>query len=176
MMDIEQAAILRELKARVDIQDTLVRFCRGVDRGDRALTLSAYHSDGWDDHGSFAGPAAEFVDWVLPMLDGFVWVHHYITNSYIELDGDKAKVETAVQVNMRYEQDGKLFDLLGCGRYLDRFECREGAWKIVHRVTTGDWDRIDEVKARMEGDLVQKLKHGTRDRNDPSYAYFPATD
>ena len=136
------------------------------------MTLSAYHPDAWDDHGSFSGPVADFVEWVMPMLAGFVWTQHYITNTYIELDGDKANVETAVQVLMRYAQDGKLFDLLGCGRYLDRFECRDGAWKIVKRVTTGDFNRINEVTAQMEGDLVKKLKQGTRDRDDPSFALF----
>lgn len=172
MTDNEQLAFLRELKARADINDALVRFCRGVDRGEAALILSAYHPDGCDDHGSYSGPVAGFIEWVMPMLANFVWSQHYITNTLIEFDGDKANVETAVQVLMRYEQDGKLFDLVGCGRYLDRFECRDGAWKIVNRVTTGDWDRIDEVTAQMEGDLVKKLQQGTRDHNDPSYALF----
>jgi hypothetical protein len=172
MTDVDQIAIIRELKARSDIQDALVRFCRGADRGDREMMLSAYHADGWDDHGSFAGPATEFVDYMIPVMDQFVWIQHYISNSYIELAGDKASVETAVQVNMRYEQDGKLFDHLGCGRYLDRFECRDGVWKIARRVTTGDWDRIDEVTARMDGGLVKNLTIGTRDRTDASYALF----
>lgn len=172
MTDIDQRAILIDLKARADINDTLVRFCRGVDRGEIPMTLSAYHPDAWDEHGSYAGPVAGFIEWVMPMLAGFVWTQHYISNTYIELDGDKAHVETTVQVLMRYRQDGKLFDLLAGGRYLDRFECRDGAWKIAHRLTTGDWDRIDEVTTQMEGDLVQKLTRGTRDLEDPSYAYF----
>jgi SnoaL-like domain len=172
MTDIDQSVLLRELKARMDINDTLVRFCRGVDRGDVAMTMSAYHPDGWDDHGSFSGSVADFVEWVMPMLANFVWSQHYITNSYVELHGDKAKVETSVQVLMRYEQDGKLFDLLAGGRYLDQFECRDGAWKIMRRLVTGDWDRIDEISGQMEGDLVQMLPHGTRDRQDPSYTLF----
>lgn len=174
MIDQTSDALLHELKARADINDALVRFCRGVDRGDAAMTLSAYHPDACDDHGSYSGPVTGFVDWVMPMLANFVWTQHYISNTYIELDGDKANVETAVQVIMRYRQDGKLFDLLGCGRYLDRFERRDGVWRIANRVTTGDWDRIDEVTAQMEGDLVQKLQHGTRDLSDPSYALFRA--
>ena len=79
--------------------------------------------------------------------------NHYISNSYVCLDG-------------------KLFDRHGFRRYLDRFECRDGAWKIAHRVTTGDWDRIDAVTFRTEGDFVKKLTCGMRDRTDPSFSYF----
>jgi hypothetical protein len=177
MTEATNGALLRELKARADIQDALLRYCRGVDRCDHALTLSAYHTDAWDDHGSFSGPVKEFVDWAIALhLEQFVWTSHYITNSYVELDGEKATAETAVQAILRYEQDGKLFDIVGCGRYFDRFECRDGEWKIAHRLVSGDWDRVDEVVARVEGDLVGKLTRGTRDRNDPSYSYFAARE
>jgi hypothetical protein len=40
-----------------------VRCCRGVDRMDRELLLSAYHSDAVDDHGMFVGGPEAFADY-----------------------------------------------------------------------------------------------------------------
>lgn len=175
-MNDDDLATVRELKARADIQQTLARLARALDRCDSELARSAYHEDGWDAHGSFNGPAAEFVDWAMStQRDHFLWTSHYLTNVYIELDGDKAAVETYVQVIMRFEREGHLFDLVGCGRYLDRFECRAGAWKIAHRQVIGDWNRVDAVQEQMDGAIVQQLVRGTRAPDDPSYAYFAAT-
>ncbi|WP_177204161.1 nuclear transport factor 2 family protein [Sphingobium sp. AP50] len=174
-MNKDDEFALRELKARADIHQVLARLARALDRCDRALALSAYHEDGWDAHGSFNGPAAEFVDWAIDTQSShFIWTSHYLTNIYIELDGDKAAVETYVQVIMRFERDGRLYDLAGCGRYLDRFECREGLWKIAHRQVIGDWNRVDPIVEQMDDGLIKQLVQGTRTPADPSYAYFPA--
>src|SRR3546814_9565762 len=77
------------------IREVVTRYCRGVDRMDRDLFLSAYHPDAIDDHGFVvAGPEAFWA-----------WVHHYhttaqsthqhiITNHSCELDGNIAHAET----------------------------------------------------------------------------------
>jgi hypothetical protein len=38
-------------------------------------------------------------------------------------------------------------DLWVGGRYLDRMEKRDGVWKIVDRVGTTDWTRLDPPTA-----------------------------
>src|SRR4051794_15140502 len=87
--------IVRELKDRQDIYDCVMRYCRGVDRFDRDLLASAYHSDAIDDHGEFVGPVQQFIDWA------FAWhtkyqqrTQHSITNHICELDGDVAHAES----------------------------------------------------------------------------------
>jgi hypothetical protein len=54
---------LQELLERQAILDCIHRHCRGVDRMDRQLTLSAYHPDAIDDRGAFIGNPDEFVYW-----------------------------------------------------------------------------------------------------------------
>lgn len=173
MVSLDLESVIREIKDRAEIRDVMLRYCRGVDRCDHALTLSAYHEGATDHHGSFVGSAKEFTDWAIALhLEQLVWTSHYITNHYCEIEGDTATAETYVQAMLRFERDGKLFDIAGCGRYLDKLERREGRWGIVERVVLGDWDRVDEVKERVEGDLVKKLIRGQRNKQDPSYAYF----
>ena len=46
------------------ITEIIYRYCRGLDRMDRELTLSCWHEGGTDDHGAlFSGTADEFVAW-----------------------------------------------------------------------------------------------------------------
>ena len=47
-MDAETAALVRELKDRQEIYDCIMRYCRGIDRLDRDMLLSAYHPDAVD--------------------------------------------------------------------------------------------------------------------------------
>ena len=50
---------MRILEDQQAIRDVLSRYARGVDRCDLGLLKSAYHPDGYDDHGFFKGNASE---------------------------------------------------------------------------------------------------------------------
>ncbi|MBU3738793.1 MAG: nuclear transport factor 2 family protein, partial [Rhodoferax sp.] len=52
---------VQELTDRHAIHDCIARYCRGVDRLDKALCLSAFHPDALDEHGKFVGTPEEFV-------------------------------------------------------------------------------------------------------------------
>ena len=170
-----QEALLHELDAHRQIHAAITHFARGVDRCDREMILSAFHPDGWDDHGVFSGPAEAFADWVIPVHRSMVWTAHYNTNVDIELDGDTARSETYVIANLRYQENGSLCDLFGCGRYFDRFERRDGKWLIAHRHAISDWNRVDKVEQQASGPVVDLLDRGRRDTNDPGYAHFAGT-
>jgi hypothetical protein len=47
---------------RMEIQDRLYQFSRGVDRRDWVLALSAYHDDAVDNHGIYNGDARGFIE------------------------------------------------------------------------------------------------------------------
>jgi hypothetical protein len=166
--------ILRELKAREDIRDALNRYCRGVDRCDMALALSAYHPDAWDAHGEMEGPATQVMAWAINVhLTQFISTGHYITNQYIEIKQDKARVESCIMGVMRYRSEGRLMELIGYGRYLDQFECREGSWRIVHRLVLRDAAKVIEVD-EVAISLGKEMADGGRGRDDPSDEFFRA--
>lgn len=135
-IDADTLAFIRRMKDRLEILDCLHRYTRGVDRFDRDLMLSAYHADAVDQHGVAEGVAGAFVDWAISWHGQFQTRHqHIITNHTIELDGDTAHGET-YYIFWGENREGP--PSLCFGRYVDRFERRDGRWAIAHRVCVNE--------------------------------------
>lgn len=127
---------LREVLDRQDIADAIHRYCRGLDRADRELAISAYHPDALDDHGVVVLPAADFVDWALAMHAAQHLSHtHIIGNITYDIQGDTAHVESYF---MTFCQNRVAPNMLTSGRYVDRFEKRGGCWAIAARVCVSE--------------------------------------
>jgi 3-phenylpropionate/cinnamic acid dioxygenase small subunit len=67
---------------------------------------------------------------------------HNISNVLIELDGDVARCESYSIVIVRIRKDGGDVDWLHAGRYVDRFERRNGEWRIAYRTVVYDVERF----------------------------------
>jgi hypothetical protein len=135
--------------------------------------LSAYHPDAVEEHGYFTGSPADFVDIIIPRMDksGFVGQHH-VTNWLIELDGDSARVESYFIVwNPEVDAEtGSLKAVMSRGRYLDRFEKRNGEWKIVRRRVIIDWAELGPDGKPLPRHL--QIPRGGRHDADASYGFF----
>jgi hypothetical protein len=171
-MEPVDTAAVRALLDKQAITEVIYRFSRAADRGDLELMAGSYHPGATDDHGAFAGPAEDFMEWCRRGWETGVLVdtNHVVTNVLVDLSGDAADVESYFLVHHTWKtRDGLLDDLLG-GRYIDRFERRNGDWRIVARRCVYDWGRADSVTdnawfRRLPGDYVM----GTRGRDDISY-------
>jgi hypothetical protein len=172
---------MQELAAKQAISEVIHRYCRGMDRMDKELTLSCWHPGGTDDHAPlFAGTAEAFVEWLWPVHGAMLMTRHVVSNIIIELQGDHAGAETYWTVFLRVPQGNEAFDIIGGGRYVDRFECIDGVWALRHRQSILDWDRVDPVKLTMmdfsERPLIEAhdpdvpATIGSRDRSDFSYS------
>jgi hypothetical protein len=128
--------------------------------------LSAFHDDAVDYHNRHTGNPAEFVAWFWARQEHRISCLHYITNSTIDLVGDTAHVETYFLATNRQEGEA-VMDLSG-GRYVDRFECREGEWKIAVRQVVPEWKLTGDC-SRTASALVQQQAGHSRDRSDVSY-------
>lgn len=157
---------------RIAIQDCLVRYCRGIDRGDVELVRSAYWPDSYDDHGGYKGNGYEFADYAIPSLNkNYEATHHTILNSTVDLQGDVAHTETYVQayhVN-KVEEGGQKTVFLFAGRYVDRLEKRDAEWKIAHRVVVYDFDWIEPITTAMPTAWTSTFTRGQRNRDDLSF-------
>jgi hypothetical protein len=169
MTNANTEATLDYVKSRWDIVDCVNRYTRGMDRLDRESALSAFHDDAVLDYGVFVGSPTEFFDYFSDLHRH----HHHSTNHMIcnhvcELDGDTAHTETYFAVANNNVGDPP-FSLAG-GRYVDRFERRDGRWAIAARLCMGEWDATPGNE--LAETLIAKFKEVfsiSRDRNDASY-------
>lgn len=158
------------LADREAIRDVLARYCRAIDRCDVVLLKSVYWDDARDDHGSFCGNAWEFADYVIPALKRMKQTMHQISNVLIDLNGSEARVETyCVAYHLVPAPNGDTEMTVG-GRYLDRFERRDGEWRIADRLYVMDWNQNAPASARWDDGMYAALKtRGLRYPDDPSY-------
>ncbi len=161
-----------------DIQNVLVRYCRGMDRMDRALTLSCWHEGGTDDHAPlYSGSAEGFVEWLWPVHEQMISTRHEIFNIQIGIKGEEAGSECYYRVFLEIPEGEKVFFLIGSGRYVDTFEKRDGVWAIRHRQAVFDWSRVVERSPELDAMALIAPNNpdapptvGTRDETDYSYS------
>jgi ketosteroid isomerase-like protein len=169
--DIEQRLARLEAQAeRQDIADCLTRFCRGMDRFDRALFLSAFHDDATIAAGPFVGGPVALYDWAMPLHEsGQISTQHNLLNMTIDVDGEIAHAETHYLFVGR-NRDESLW--MAGGRYLDRLEKRAGDWRIALRTNIIEWSALPPPLPLPFADLPGVHDNGAAARNlsDPSYA------
>ena len=140
-----------------------------MDRGDADLVASVYHADGTDDHGSFKGLGSDFAVYATSRLPArYRATQHTIANTIIDfVDDDTAHVESHVCArHLRDDGDDVLAMETFFGRYVDRFERREGVWKIAERLVVHDWDLAEPVTLAFP---PGRFTDGARGPADPSY-------
>lgn len=171
----ESDGTVEELAAKQAITEALHRYCRGLDRMDRAMAESTWHPGGTADYGPmFQGTGSGFLDWVWPTHEGFARHSHMASNALIAVDlaAGTAVSECYVSVWLRMRpHDGVVRDLFGRGRYVDRWSHRDGIWAIEHRNYVDDLQRMESSPESSMTD--GSTATGRRDRTDPSFVLFP---
>jgi hypothetical protein len=170
-IDLERLARdIAYLKDRQAIADCIHRHARGHDRFDVDLMTGCYHPDGIDEHGAAAinqGP--EYGAWAnATHARGALMNLHNITTHTCEIDGDTAHAESYVLVGL-LNPDGRTVRFIN-GRYIDRLERRDGAWRIALRRCTLDL-LLQGDASLMQSPYIAAAGfiQGQRDRSDVSY-------
>ncbi|MCR1783930.1 nuclear transport factor 2 family protein [Nocardioides carbamazepini] len=150
---------------RREIHETVLRYCRAVDRLDFDGIRAVYAEDGVDHHTGFSGPADDYVAWLrglLPALDGTM---HLVANHLAEVDGDQAVAETyGTAVHWGTPGGDPRKNFTSGFRYVDHFVRTDAGWRIRERFAVREWTRDDSGRMLApEGDGPR----GRRDEQDP---------
>lgn len=148
------------------------RYVRGVDRGDPETLLSAFHEDAAIVSGAFNGPVSRFPAEIGQLLEQVSpRVAHTVTNHWIEIEGDAAVGESYV---IAYQQIAgeEPQDVMTGGRYIDRYERRDGEWKISHRTFVMDWSTSSPAKDLMGLGMFEDMVKGERGLGDPVFTLW----
>lgn len=158
-----------ELLAKQEIYDVLCRYCRGIDRLDMGLVRDCYHEGAIDHHSGFEGDLEEFLAWAEASLRQMDGTMHTICNHLAEIDGDVAVAETYAHAWHWTATPTKASHNAQTGtRYVDRFERRDGIWRISERWAVRSW-----IRTEAEGVVVHRDENvgpiGRRDGQDLVY-------
>ena len=128
---------LEKLIAKSEIYDLSCKYMRGLDRLDKELLKSVFHEDAWCDYGFTKSNAFAFTQFCMDALKEHHANHHMIGNILIEFSDneDEAFGEVYFQAYHKVNENGQTNDIFISGRYLDRYEKRDGIWKIVYRLS-----------------------------------------
>ena len=154
---------------RFAIQDLAALYMRGLDRLDGALLEAQFWPDAACEYGVFSGSPAEFAAFCMEMLRAHQRNHHMLGQHLIDFVSEEGAFgEVYYQAYHRvFDDSGAPRDLFIAGRYVDRYERREGVWKIAYRSELVDWVRDDPATDAMVA--VAPFIMGQRKPEDPLY-------
>ena len=137
-----------ELIDRLEINDLLTRYTTAIDNQNWELLDTVFTPDAGVDYtssGGIAGTYPEARKWLSEVLPIFSATLHYISNSTVELDGDRAHAKTYVWNPMHMKLgDGSDHSFTVGGFYEDEIVRTPEGWRIARR---------HEQQVLMEGSL-----------------------
>jgi hypothetical protein len=128
---------LQQVSDRIEINDLLIRYTRAIDQKDWALLDTVFTPDAEIDYvasGGIRGAYAEVRAWLAKVLALFPVTVHYVTNSEVVLQGDRAAARTAVYNPMFLgnAEGGRDHFTVGA-YYVDELVRTAAGWRIAKR-------------------------------------------
>ena len=175
-MATTQEMFMSDLEDKQKITEAIYLYCRGLDRGDLSVLEKVYHPDATEDRGEglFVGNAWDMLEQALKVLDRvYASTQHFMGNILIEVSGDTAFAESYFQAYHRRKDfpepssSKPTKEFVMSGRYLDRFEKRNGNWKIAHRKMIVDWvhsRNVDETWFERNPGAIRGGRNGPGSR------------
>jgi len=166
--------VLQEMIDEFQLRKLVHAYCRAVDRGDIAQLKNLYHHDAVDGHGGFsAGTADRFLEQLTAARPHIRSMQHNITTMNFTISGHAAEGEIYTIAIHTLAGSGQDLDLVVGGRYLDKYEKRDDAWKIIERTIVTDWARVNDPSSMdLSHPITKDTLRGTPDANDPSHRFF----
>jgi len=165
---------LDELLDKQALRDLLSAYCRAVDRADEQALLALFHPDAVVNGGIVNGDGAAFASGVAGWLRANAPVaFHTISNEYFEVRGARASGECYVLAISTSVGPGGSTDTITAGRYLDRFERRDGQWKFIEHTFVMDCN-INQPSSAVFDDSIHPpgRMRGAYSPHDPSAAFW----
>ena len=131
------------------IRDLAYRYAAGVDRRDRSLFLSVFHSDATltvirpDPHGveqAFVRTGHDELGAIPELITRYAKTFHFVGNHHFVVNGDEAAGEVYCTAHHLNSDGGRATDHIMLIRYQDTYRrCTDGQWLIASRQLVVDW-------------------------------------
>ena len=145
---------IEESLQRERIRGVIHNYCRAIDERRFDDVMKSFSEEATIKHGSYDGLAKNFVGFVSNVLNKMdVTLHnlggiivtfesddlahsHATFSSFHRISGEHAQVGPVVT-------NGVETDWIVAGRYRDTLRLINGEWKIIDRLGSTDWDRVE---------------------------------
>ena len=129
---------LQEMSDRIEIQDLLTRYALAIDTKDWTLLDTCFVADAHLDYtstGGKKGPYPEIRKWLADALSRFAVTMHFIGNTSVRVEGDRARARTYLWNPMGFgKTEGSLDWFAVCANYVDELVRTDHGWRIRERV------------------------------------------
>lgn len=155
-----------EREDRLTIRDLVENWVVWRDAGmwDRFRTV--WHDDGVMQATWTQGTADEFIAMSKKGWENGLKVVHFLGANSIDIEGDRAVLQTKMQIAQRAKCHDVEVDVVCTGRFYDFFERRKGRWGLVLRQPIYEKDRMDPVdptaKLELDASLLEQFPEGYR--------------
>lgn len=172
------------LEDREAIRQVIALYAHAIDRRRWDMMERLFHPDATFAFGPIEGDWRSFVEQARGVIDPCRSTQHQLGQTLITFDGeDAADCETYMTathvVPADYPRQGvfpprdQAFTAVIAGRYIDRFERRDGEWRIARRQGAYDWREYRDIgEAALAG--MPEGSCGHHDDRDPSTAVVRA--
>jgi hypothetical protein len=159
------------------IRDVISAYAHAIDRRDWALMPALFHADATFGFGPIEGDWRGFVEQARAIIDPCTATQHQLGQVLIAADGDNAALAETYMTAMHvvpagygggvFPDRGETYAAVIAGRYIDRFEKRDGEWRIARRQGVYDWREYRDIG---EADLAEMPEGacGYHDMRDPA--------
>jgi hypothetical protein len=165
---------LQEMLDEFALRKLVHTYCRAVDRGDFATLRELYHHDAVDAHGEISsGSVDEFLTSLEASRPYIRSMQHNVTTVNFAISGTSAEGEIYTVAMHTFGANDREVDVIIGGRYLDKYENRDGTWKIIERTIVTDWAQVNDPSARdLSHPITRGTLEGRLDDEDPSHQFF----
>ena len=155
-----------ELQDELAIAALMQSWALARDTGDWETLRSTAHPGAQMTTTWFDGPFEDFIDSCIASWAKGSRSQHVLGGTVADIRGARAIAQTRMSINVRSRLDGVEVDAVCLGRFFDRVEKREGAWRIVKRSVIYEKDRIDPVdpqaRISLDPELLGRFPEGYR--------------
>ena len=158
--------MVQNIVERIAIRELIENWAVWRDAGDWERFATCWHDDGVMMATWFQGPAKDFIRVTQEGWAKGVSILHFLGGSAIDLNGERATVQTKMTISQRGAVDGVPCDVVCTGRFYDFVVKHEGQWKLLHRQPIYEKDRIDPIDPAavlaLDGEALASFPEGYR--------------
>jgi len=167
-------SLLQEMLEEFALRKLIHTYCRAVDRGDFATLQELYHREAVDAHGEISsGSVDEFLKTLEASRPHIRSMQHNVTTVNFAIDGNRAEGEIYTIATHTFGAGDHDVDVIIGGRYLDKYEKRDGIWKIIERTIVTDWAHVnDPSTVDLSHPITRGTLKGSLGADDPSHQFF----